>query len=307
MEHFSEKILAADGKKLHLNHWNTNEKPKAIIQLVHGMAEHTSRYERFAKHICKNGYSICGHDQRGHGLTLGPDDVIGHVSNDHGWGVLLQDIESTNQHLRIKYPNIPIILFGHSMGAILSVSYLQAYGQKVDGWILSALAYNQGFMTELGISIADIQAIFFGKISRAKLHNALSFGAFNSSFKPNRTTFDWLSRDEAEVDKYINDPLCGEIFSAQFFRDLLWGVKNIYKAKNLLKVPRDIPLLMLAGSQDPVVGKEKEFVKTLDLFSKIPEDFSSKIYPEGRHEMLNETNRQEVFDDISTWLNQRFK
>lgn len=294
-----------DEKQLHLVNWKPeqNTKIKGVLQIVHGMAEHILRYEKLAELFCQNGFVVYGHDQRGHGKSLGKDDVVGFIAEENGWEVYLRDVHAVNQYIQKENQDIPIFIMGHSMGAIIVSAYRQKYdNHAVKGYILSALAFEQGLLSNLGIGVASIQKLFKGKISKANLHNSLSFGAFNKPFKPNRTVYDWLSRDEHEVDKYIADNACGAVFTVQFFNDLLHGLKGIYQKENLERINNTIPVLFFAGTEDPVSGGPKKFNQTKMILEKYTEDVRAMLYEGGRHEMLNETNRGEVMEDVLNWV-----
>jgi len=299
-----------DSKPLHLVNWKSEnpEEIKGVLQLIHGMAEHIMRYHELAKVFCDNGYIVYGHDQRGHGKSLGKDDVIGFIAEENGWDIYLQDVHAVNQFIEEENPGKPIFILGHSMGAIVTSAYRQKYDNpNVKGFILSALAFEQDFLSNLGIGVASVQKLFKGKISKAKLHNKLSFGAFNKPFKPNRTNYDWLSRDDHEVDKYIADKYCGAVFTVQFFNDLLQGLKEIYKKDNLKKINKSVPVLLFAGTSDPVSGGSKKFNQTKEILNKYSDDLSYNLYEGGRHEMLNEINREEVKLDIFNWVQSKIE
>ncbi len=294
-----------DNKQLNLVQWkpNTDQEIRGVLQVIHGMAEHILRYEELARFFCENGFVVYGHDQRGHGKSLAKDDVIGFIADENGWDIYLQDVHAVNEFIVDENPKLPIFILGHSMGAIVASAYRQKYDNPhVKGYILSALAFEQGFLSKLGIGVASVQKLFQGKISPAKIHNSLSFDAFNKPFKPNRTAFDWLSKDDHEVDKYVSDEYCGAVFTVQFFDDLLHGLIGIYKKENLEKINKNIPVFFLAGTDDPVSGGTKKFNQTKALLEKYTDDVTTKLYPEGRHEMLHETNRKEVMQDILDWV-----
>lgn len=295
-----------DNKKLNLVNWKPQAdiQIKGVLQIVHGMAEHIMRYERLAKLFCENGYVVYGHDQRGHGNSIDKDGVVGFIAKENGWNYYLNDVNEVTKFIEEENKELPIFVIGHSMGAIVASSYRQNYNRlSVKGYVLSALPFEQNLLSSLGIGVAKIQKLFKGGISKGNLHNSLSFNEFNKPFKPNRTDFDWLSRDEKEVDKYIIDPKCGAVFTVQFFNDMLSGLKGIYNKENLQKINRDIPVLFFAGTKDPVSGGLKKFGQTKELLEEYSSNVATKLYEDGRHEMLNETNREEVMNDILTWVN----
>jgi alpha-beta hydrolase superfamily lysophospholipase len=205
--------------------------------------------------------------------------------------------------IKENHPAIPVFLFGHSMGSLLSREYVFSFSHKINGLILSATAGDPGFLGNLGIIISKLESLLRGKKTKSTLLDKLSFGKFNTAFKPNRTAFDWLSRDNAEVDKYIEDPYCGTVFTAGFFNDMLKGIKSINKFSNIQKVSKDLPVYLFAGAKDPVGDNTKGVMQVINTYKKAGiRDLSFKFYEDARHEMLNEINRVEVFADVINWI-----
>ena len=303
--HETSELTGSNSVKLIIHQW-IPDNCRGIVQVIHGLSEHGKRYEPLAMELNEAGWGMVVHDQQGHGLSLGKDDTPGHVESKRIWLDLLDDIRLVRDQIIQRFPNKSHVLFGHSMGAILSIASLEN-GFQCNGLIASALAPSQPFLTGLGQGIAMIQKRLFGAAHPSKLLVFASFGIYNLQFKPNRTAFDWLSRDEHQVDQYVNDPFCGHNPSVHFFRELFDGLTGIYKSKNLKNLPSDLPVLMYAGSEDPVAGNEKGMMRTLDTFRKYWSELDWKIYPGGRHEMHNETNREEVVADLITWLNDHFE
>ncbi|MBW1898606.1 MAG: lysophospholipase [Deltaproteobacteria bacterium] len=282
-----------------------NEKEmKAVVQLSHGMAEHGRRYERFAGELTGSGYGVYINDHRGHGKTAGSVEALGFFADENGWNLVVEDMHQLTGIIKENHPDLPVFLLGHSMGSFLSRNYIYLYGNKLKGVLLSGTAGDPGLLGAIGILLAKRECKKKGKKTKSPLLDKLSFGSFNKAFKPARTDFDWLSRDDKEVDKYIDDPYCGEVFTAGFYLDLLGGIKAINLKSNTNLVPKDLPMFLFAGDMDPV-GKNSKGVK--QIFKAYEKagilDVSCKLYNEGRHEMLNETNREEVFSDIIKWLN----
>jgi alpha-beta hydrolase superfamily lysophospholipase len=294
------------GKQIYAYKWfdKNQSSPKAIIQVAHGMAEHAARYERFAEALVKEGFIVYANDHRGHGRTAGSIENTGHFSDNNGWNLVIEDMHELTNIIKKEYPNIPLILFGHSMGSLLSRSYMLKYADELQGLILSGTNFYPNILTSLGSCIAGMQRFLMGKNHKSKLLDKLSFGSFNKKFKPNRTSFDWLSRDPVEVDKYVADDYCGFLCSTQFFKDLFYGLKQIHKPDSFTQIPAALPLLIFSGECDPVGG----FTKGVNLFYKKltkegKQNITLKFYQNGRHEMLNEINRTEVFSDVVKWLN----
>lgn len=306
MEPVSFTFQSADNTMIFVNKWMAANQPVGIVQIAHGMAEHSKRYGELAKALANEGYTVYANDHRGHGQTAGNKENLGFLADENGWELVVDDMYQLTQIIKKEHPDLPVFLFGHSMGSFLSRRYMQKYGHDLSGVILSGTGADQGVLSSIAIGIAKLEIWIRGKKARSRLLNFLSFGNFNKRFKPNRTPFDWLSRDEREVDKYIQDPYCGEIATAGFFYDLLTGIKHLDRPDRIGQIPKDLPIFLLSGDQDPVGLYTKGVLKTYSNLKKAGiQDISYKFYKGGRHEMLNETNREEVYQDIIDWLKAR--
>lgn len=306
MEIKSFVFTSKDRTSIYVNKWTPNEatKPKAIVQIAHGMAEHIERYSDYAKALTNEGYIVYGNDHRGHGKTAGSNENLGFFADENGWDLVVEDMHELTNIIKIENPKLPIFLFGHSMGSFLSRTYMQRYGKDVNGVILSGTGGNSGLLGNVGILLAKREIKKNGKRFRSKKMDKLSFGSFNNAFKPNRTGFDWLSRDTKAVDKYIEDPLCGQIFTTGFFYDMLYGLKKLMKKKYIKKTPKDLPIFFISGDKDPVGKNTKGVYQAIKTYKKIGiKDISYKFYKDSRHEILNEINKEEVYNDIIEWLN----
>ncbi len=296
---------ASDGSAIFTNKWlpDNSDTIKAIVQISHGMAEHSDRYMRFAEFLTANNFAVYANDHRGHGKTAGEVENLGYFADTKGWDLVVEDMKTLTNIIHENHPKLPVLLFGHSMGSLLFREYIFSYSQEINGVILSGTAGDPGLLGNVGIVVSKMECLLRGKKSKSTLLDKLSFGNFNTAFKPNRTAFDWLSRDTKEVDKYIEDSYCGSIFTAGFFNDMLRGIKNINKFSNIQKIPKNLPVYFLSGAKDPVGENTKGVLKVVNIFKKAGlTDVSFKFYEEGRHEMLNEINREEVFSDILEWL-----
>ncbi len=294
-----------DGVIIYYYRWLPEEESqiKGIVQIAHGMAEHALRYERFAQFLTQHGFVVFASDHRGHGKTAGPFENSGFFAQENGWNLVVNDIHNLTNIIKDTYKGKPIFLFGHSMGSFLSRSFLFDFGNEIKGVILSGTGGDPGIMGKIGRLIAKYESNKKGKRHRSILLNKLSFGSFNNAFKPNRTDFDWLSRDNAEVDKYIKDEYCGFVCTSGLFVDLLTGIIEIHKKENLIKMPKNLPVYFMSGEKDPVGNNAKGVNQVAMMFQKAGlNDVNVKIYTEGRHEMLNEINRTDVFEDILFWL-----
>jgi len=293
---------ASDGTKIHVYKW-LPEKPKAVVQIAHGMAEHAGRYDRFAQKLADEGYAVYASDHRGHGKTAGTLDNVGYFADNNGWQRVVDDLQELTSTLQSAHPNLPFFLFGHSMGSFLFRNYIFSDCKDINGVILSGTGNNPKLLISLGKLVAAWQVKAKGPQGKTMLMHNMSFGSFNKAFRPNRTDFDWLSRDNEEVDKYISDPFCGGVFTAGFYRDLMAGLAEIGCMDNINKIRKDLPILLFAGDMDPVGNKGKAVKQVYEIYKKAGiTDVSCRLYEDGRHEMLNETNRQEVYDDVITWM-----
>ncbi|MGX5797654.1 alpha/beta hydrolase [Pseudomonas sp. ArH3a] len=303
MNHSTFWLTANDRSRLYVNQWLPESQARAMIMLSHGMAEHSGRYARLAEALCAAGYGLYALDQRGHGRTA-DEGTLGLYAEKDGWTKVVGDLASLNQHIGQQQPGLPIILLGHSMGSYIAQAYLLHHSASLNGAILSGSNFQPVALYRAAKVIARIERARQGLRGRSALIEFLSFGSFNKAFKPTRTAFDWLSRDPVEVDKYINDPLCGFRCTNQLWIDLLGGLQQISKASNLTQIDPGLPLLIMGGECDPV--SEGKRLKSLAhaLREAGCQNLQLNIYPQARHEVFNETNRDEVTADVLRWLEQ---
>ncbi|MHA6577203.1 alpha/beta hydrolase [Pseudomonas sp. AN3A02] len=303
MNHTTFWLTANDRSRVYVNQWLPDGPPKALIMLAHGMAEHSGRYGRLAQALCDAGYGLYAPDQRGHGRTA-DEGTLGLFAEKDGWNKVVGDLASLNQHIGQQAPGVPIILLGHSMGSYIAQAYLLHHSASLNGAILSGSNFQPVALYGAAKVIAHGERLRQGLRGRSALIDFLSFGSFNKAFKPNRTAFDWLSRDPAEVDKYVSDPLCGFRCTNQLWIDLLGGLQQISKASNLAQIDPGLPILIMGGECDPV--SEGKRLKSLAnaLREAGCQNLELSIYPQARHELFNETNRDAVTADVLTWLAQ---
>jgi alpha-beta hydrolase superfamily lysophospholipase len=300
------KIKTKDGAEIQIYEWlpDNPEKIKKIIQIAHGMAEHSARYADFAGFLTSHDIGVYAHDQRGHGKTAGKLENVGFIAPKNGWAKFVSDIDLVCSHIKEKNIEVPIYLLGHSMGSFVVRNYLIDPGTSINGAILSGTGGDPGLLGIAGVFVTKILMLFNPAKSPSPFMDKLSFGAFNKAFKPNRTKFDWLSRDNEQVDKYIQDPFCGVIFSLGFFKDMLSGLLYISKQSTINKVAEDLAILMFSGDKDPVGNNGKGVLEVYRKFQIAGiKNLTMKLFTGGRHEMLNETNRYEVYEFILEWLN----
>ncbi len=276
--------------------------PKAVVQIAHGMGETAARYERFAKALTEAGYTVYANDHRGHGRTAKNLTDLGYMGKD-GFNWAVKDLHQLTQIIKGENPGLPIFLFGHSMGSFLTQQYIYLYGSGLKGALLSGASGKKGLILNIGIVLAKLTMLLKGAENVSPLLNAMTFGGYNCRFRPIRTKFDWLTRDHAEVDKFISDPFCGTLFSAGFFYDLFRGLKDIHRIQNQQRIPKNLPLYLFSGSMDPVGNYTKSVVQLIQTYQLLKlSDVVYKFYSGGRHEMLNEINRAEVTQDVIYWL-----
>jgi alpha-beta hydrolase superfamily lysophospholipase len=297
-------IPMADGHEVFLCKWiDELVTPKAILQLAHGMAEHCARYSHFAKRLAQNGIIVYANDHRGHGKTGEKSGLFGHFQDEKGFERAVTDLKEINEFIHFNHPDLPVFLMGHSMGSFLVRRFVQRFQGVVSGVIISGTGGDPGVSGKVARKIVKAQINKFGKKTKSPLLNQLIFGNYNKKIKLPKTKFDWLSRDEKEVQKYIEDPYCGFIPTTGFFDDLLYGVELIHQAEEIDKMEKELPLFFISGDQDPVGKNTKAVISIMNQYKKHGmKKIEYKFYKEGRHEMLNEMNRDQVISDIERWI-----
>lgn len=299
----SDYVKTFDGKNNHLIKWFDDEKePKLIVHIVHGMAEYGDRYDHFARFLCAHDIVVYANDHRGHGFTQ-TDGKLGFFDNSDGWYFVVKDLKTVQEEIKEKHPSLPYVMLGHSMGSFLARTFAIRYPNILDALILSGTGSHPGKIANVGKTLAVIQKAIFKANSPSYLLNYLTFGSYNKTYRNRKTKFDFLSRDEAVVEKYINDPLCGFVCPNSFFIDLINGLDFIHDPTNVKKMKSNLPILIASGSDDPVgnFGKGVKEVQQLFLKNGI-QKVDLKLYSEARHEILNEINKEEVYKDLLTWI-----
>lgn len=278
----------------------TPDEPHACVQLIHGMAEHIERYHDFAMFLAENGILVFGMDLPGHGKSVGPDQPLGYFGDQNGWDHLIEDNKTMHDAVMKDYPSLACILFGHSMGSFLARTYAGRQGVDFDAFVFSGTAG-----ANPALPIAKMIARSAIKKGKGKLPNEqlnqLSFGTYNKKFKNPRTEYDWLSRDNESVDRYVADPLCGFVFTSHAFFDLFTGLSEISDLNWAKRVPKR-PVFLMSGSDDPVGGMGKGVRQVARWLEKSGHSVSMKLYPQGRHEMLNELNKKDVYGDVLLFI-----
>lgn len=280
--------------------------PRAIVQIVHGIAEHINRYDDFMSFLAENGILAVGDDHLGHGQSVTEADDLGFFNDKDGWDYVVMDEERLHDLMVEEYPSIPYIFFGHSMGSFITRTLIIKHPEMYDAAIISGTGHQGKALVYGGGIMANALVALKGARSDGKALNDVAFGTYLSHIENPRTPFDWLSRDEAAVDKYIADSMCGFICKASLYRDMMGGVKFVTSQKNINKMQKTKPIYFMSGKEDPVgdygVGVEKAYKAFCHAGLR---DVQMRLYPGGRHEMLNETNRAEVYKDILDWINEK--
>jgi alpha-beta hydrolase superfamily lysophospholipase len=297
------RLAVDDGVELFVYRWLPAGAPRAVVQIAHGMAEHAGRYARVAAQLTLAGYAVYAADHRGHGRTaLAPGD-LGYFADDNGWLRAVDDLYALRRRIAEDHPVLPVFAFGHSMGSMMLQQYLFSHGDSIAGAVLSGAGGGRTLLALGGAALAWGERARLGPRGRSPLLQYMTFGDYNRAFRPTRTEFDWLSRDEAEVDKYVADPLCGFAFTVQGWLDVLRGILQIERADHLRRIPQWMPLYVFSGELDPVGDRGRGVRRLLDALRRAGlHDVAHRLYPGARHEMLNETNRDEVQRDLIAWL-----
>lgn len=297
-------LTMSDGEEVFFKKWyDEDAKPKAILQLAHGMAEHINRYHEFASFLVSKGVFVYGNDHRGHGQTGEKSGLFGFFAEEDGFERVVEDLKEINDFIHEQYPDIPVFIMGHSMGSFLVRRFVQRFQGVVNGAIISGTGGNPGLLGKIGKSLAKSQIRKIGKRTGSPLMNKMTFGSYNKGVTDVQTEFDWLTSDRKEVQKYIDDPHCGFISTAGFYYDLLSGLETIHKNQEVAKIEKDLPFFFFSGDKDPVGGNSKGVLSAIQQYKKTGiQKIEYKFYKEGRHEMLNETNRDEVMADIVEWI-----
>lgn len=292
--------------KIHARVCMPDGEPMALIQIAHGIAEYIERYDDFMAFLAGNGFIVVGNDHLGHGKSFVSEGDMGYLADDNGWWHIVDDVEILRQAMKQNYPEIPQIIFGHSMGSFVARTHLIHYPGGFDAAILSGTGNQGKALVKGGLAMGGLVKTFKGGHHYSNFLNNLAFGTYNKIYDNPRTEYDWLSSNEENVDKYIADPLCGFVPSCSLFRDMMDGVDYITSKSNLSKMKKDTPVYFMSGTKDPVGECGKGVMKAYNNFKKAGmKDVEIRLYIDGRHEMLNEVNNKEVYEDILKWIKRK--
>lgn len=296
-----------DGEtKIHAVEWLPEREVLAILQISHGMVEYIDRYDDFASWLAKRGWYVTGNDHLGHGKSVVSDEKYGFFHHPYGNKSVIGDIHRLRKRTERQYPGVPYFMLGHSMGSFLLRQYLTKYGKGLAGAIIMGTGHKGYALLTAGQALCRIAAAFKGWNFRSQFINSLGLGSYNKKFKTPGSAKNWVTSDEGQRSKYEKDPLCSFIFTVNGYYHMFAGMKELTKKRNMARVPKDLPVFFVAGAEDPVgdFGKSVEKIcqKYVDAGIK---DVSIKLYENDRHEILNETNRMEVYEDLYKWMNGR--
>jgi len=296
------------GSKINLHSLMPSGEARAVVHITHGMAEHSGRYSRFALQLTAAGFAVFAHDMRGHGRTIADDAPQGVFAKSDGLNKVLEDQNEIVNLIKERLPNSPVICFGHSLGSIINLNFALKYPNQVNALACWNSGIETGLLPKASRIILAIEGFFRNQNLPSLIAWKLSFEAWNSKFKPNRTKSDWLSQDEKEVDLYVNDPFCGFEVSISMWRDVLDGVFYAGSKKNLQKLPKELPVHIVGGAEDPCTLNGGDMEKlAIKLHNIGLSDVTCNILEGTRHESLNEVNRDQTTEQFIKWLNERFK
>lgn len=290
--------------QIHAVRWiPETEKPSCIVQIVHGMAEYVERYEELARFLTDRNVLVTGEDHLGHGKSIREDKNPGYFCEQDPATVVVRDVHRLKKMTQEMYPEIPYIILGHSMGSFITRNYLCRYGSGINGAIICGTGMQPKALVKVSKIVTAVQGWIFGENHISNFIDNVAFGSYNKRIENPRTSKDWLTKDEAVVDEYLKDSLCGFTFTVNGFRTLFELVSRIQKKENLKRIPKELPVLIVSGDADPVGDYGRGVKAAYDSLSDIGmTNLSMKLYEGDRHEITNETDRQQVYEDIWNWI-----
>lgn len=303
MSDLSFQLKADDGHLVAVYHWPTIN-PRGVVHILHGMAEHGARYARLAEALNSAGWVLVAHDHRGHGLSVGKHELRGHFADQQGWQKVLGDVSLVQDWIAAQHPGLPRVLAGHSMGSFVALAWALENTASLDGLVLSSTDMKPAWLYRVFRWLLSLENWRHGPHGTSALIRALSFDTFAKKIKPRKTDYDWLSRDASEVERYIHDPFCGHDCTVQLWSDMINALADI-RARGTAALDARLPVYMMAGDNDPMsdFGKGVRAMEALLRAGGI-ETLQLDMYEGGRHELLNDANRDVVTSRIIDWLQQ---
>lgn len=289
--------------QLHVAIWEPERETKAILQISHGMLEYIVRYDDFAKHLNQQGILVIGNDHLGHGQSVLDESEFGYFGKEKGSAVV-DDLYEVTKYAKKQYgENIPYFLMGHSMGSFMARRYLMSYGEKITGAIISGTGYKTVPVLDAASLFTAVTKLFHGERYRSPFLKWLAFHTYNRKIADVKTENDWLTRDEAVVAAYNENPYCKFSFTVNGYETLFGVIKYIQKQNNWEKTPKQLPILMIAGEEDPVGSYGKDVKKVYKKYQQMGcSHIELRLYKDDRHELVNELDREGVYEDISQWI-----
>lgn len=291
--------------KIHGCLWMPEQPPVAVLQIVHGIAEFVERYDGFAQYLNSLGYVVVAEDHMGHGKSINGQGIQGYFHG--GWFTAVEDTYELLQRTRQEFPNLPYVLFGHSMGSFMTRTILCKHPDSgISAVVICGTGWQPKALLNTAIAICELVCKKQGEQTPSKALEKLIFANYNKKVEHPRTPYDWLTRDSRIVDEYIASPLCGFTPTAGLMREMLKGIRFIQEPENLSAMKKDLPVLFISGGDDPVGSYGKGVPHCAEVFRNAGMmDVTCKLYPLGRHEILNEINHEEVYEDVASWLSQK--
>lgn len=285
--------------------WLPDGPVRATVQIAHGLAEYVTRYDTFMQFLASEGYAVYGNDHIGHGNSI-HDGQHGYVGERAGWNTMLTDMRTLHNTIAATHSDVPHFLFGHSMGSFLARTFMVKYGDMLSGCIVCGTGHPAKPMIMGARALAAVEIRRHGAGYYSELLDSVMNKQYNGGYDNPRTAFDWISSDPNRVDEYITDPLCGFVPTAGLLSEILRGLDFITSQRNIEKMPKDLPVLMISGADDPVGELGQGVIRAYKAFLKADmKDVSLKLYPNLRHEIMLETDRDEVMNDVVNWLNDK--
>ena len=290
--------------EIHTIEWKPEGEVKGVVQICHGMVEYIDRYDDFARFLSGKGYYVVGNDHLGHGKSVQNRNEYGFFQEKYGNACVIGDMHTLRTRTQNKYPDVPYFVLGHSMGSLLTRQYIQKYGNGLSGAAIIGVVADQPLpLIKVGKGLCKMMASVKGWHYRSKLVDYMSVGHFNNSFKPARTRADWVTSDQKKLDEYVADPLCSFTFTVNAFYHMFGGMEHLVKKESAYLIPKSLPMLVLAGEEDPCGNFGKGVVKVYEKYKKAGiKDIEMRLYAGDRHELINETDRDVVYEDLLGWF-----